>query len=120
MKDKPINPAIKARAKTLRRPQTPMETRLWARLRDRQLEGHKFRRQHPIHRFIADFYCDDAKLVVEIDGDSHAEPEQAEHDMARTEWLVQHGYRVIRFTNEDVARRMDGVLGAIQIACMGT
>ena len=120
MKDQPTNPAIKALAKALRYPQTPMESKLWVRLRDNRLDGHKFRRQHPIHRFVVDFYCAEARLVVEIDGDSHAAQGQAEHDVMRTEWLEQHGYRVIRFTNEDVAKRIDGVLMMILKDCVST
>ena len=64
-----IYPPILAAARELRQPQTPMEQRLWTRLRDRQFSGYKFRRQHPIGYFIVDFYCADRKLIVEIDGD---------------------------------------------------
>jgi len=84
-------------ARELRQPQTPAEVKLWAHLRSRQIDGLKFRRQHPIDRFIIDFYCAEAKLCIEIDGDSHAE--QAEYDQARTEYLNERGYTVMRFTN---------------------
>jgi very-short-patch-repair endonuclease len=108
-------PSILARARDLRQSQTPAEARLWARLRNRQLGGFKFRRQHPIDRFVVDFYCAAGLLVVEIDGDSHAE--QIEYDQARTEWLSDQGYHVIRFTNRDVFGNLDAVLEAILDEC---
>jgi very-short-patch-repair endonuclease len=78
-------PILLQAARELRHPQTPAEQKLWSRLRNRQLNGFKFRRQHPIDRFIIDFYCDEAKLCIEVDGDSHAE--QIEYDQARTVYL---------------------------------
>jgi type I restriction enzyme R subunit len=68
---KRIEPMILQRARELRQPQTPAEEKLWYWLRDSQLEGMKFRRQHPIGRFIVDFYCAEKKLVIEVDGDTH-------------------------------------------------
>ncbi|CAG0928389.1 hypothetical protein TFLX_00896 [Thermoflexales bacterium] len=93
-------PWLTATAGRLALPQTPAEQKLWSRLRNRQLNGFKFRRQHPIERFIIDFYCDEAKLCIEIDGDSHAE--QIEYDQARTAYLNELGYTVIRFINREV------------------
>lgn len=108
---KRIDPKILQRARELRQPQTPAEQTLWSRLRNEQLNGVKFRRQHPIGHFIVDFYCAQSKLVIEIDGDSHAE--QVEYDQARTDWLESQGYRVIRYTNEDVKTRLTAVLNDI-------
>ncbi len=110
-----VYPPILARAQELRQPQTPAESRLWSRLRNRQLGGFKFRRQHPIGRLIVDFYCAACRLVIEIDGDSHEE--QVEYDLARTEWLNDQGYRVIRFSNRDVYHHIDAVLKAILSEC---
>jgi very-short-patch-repair endonuclease len=110
-----IRPAIRQRARELRQPQTPAEERLWAHLRNRQLAGLKFRRQHAIGRFIVDFYFPERRLVVEVDGDSHAD--QAEYDQARTEWLSDQGYHVIRFTNREVERQTQAVLEAIEREC---
>jgi very-short-patch-repair endonuclease len=110
-----IYPPILQRARELRQPLTPAEQRLWAALRDRRLEGYKFRRQHPIDRFIVDFFCHECALAVEVDGNSHVT--QAEYDQARTEWLNEHGYTVIRFTNEDVLKRLHAVLEAILEEC---
>ena len=109
-------PQILARARELRQPQTPAEQKLWSRLRNQQLGGFKFRRQHPIDRFITDFYCALCHLIIEVDGDSHAE--QVEYDAARTEWLNAHGYHVIRFTNREVAHQLGAVLEVIQAECL--
>jgi very-short-patch-repair endonuclease len=79
--------------------------------------GFKIRRQHPIDRFIADFYCAEARLCIVIDGDTHAEPDQAEYDAARATWLEAHHYRVIRFHNDDVHRRIEGGWETIRAAC---
>ena len=107
-----IYPPILLRARELRHPQTPAEANLWRHLRDRNL-GYKFRRQHPIDRFIVDFYCAEAKLCIEIDGGSHFESEQEEYDNARTEILEELGYQVIRFTNEDVRYNIHAVVDEI-------
>ena len=113
-----IYPSILERAHELRHPQTPAEARVWQRVRDQQLGGFKFRRQHPIDRFVVDFYCAACALVVEIDGDSHVE--QAQYDIARTECLNEHGYHVIRFANRDVFQHLDAVLDAILAECQKT
>ena len=107
-----VYPPILARARELRRPQTPAETTLWRVLRNRNLQ-YKFRRQHPIENFIVDFYCAQAKLCIEIDGFTHLEPSQAEYDAARTTYLEESGYKVIRFTNDDVRHNLDAVVGEI-------
>ena len=107
--------AIQERARELRRDQTPAERELWARLRGKQLCGLKFRRQHPIGRCIVDFCCVASKLVIEVDGDSHAF--QEEYDSARTAYLEERGYRVIRFTNQQVHRQLDDVLAEVARQC---
>jgi len=111
-----VYPPILQRARDFRHPLMPAEAKVWARVRNRQL-GFKIRRQHPIFRFVADFYCAGAKLCIEIDGDTHAEPDQAKYDAARTAWLEARGYRVIRFHNDDVHRQLDAVLESIRAAC---
>jgi very-short-patch-repair endonuclease len=99
-----------------RRDPTEPEKRLWAALRNRQIEGLKFRRQTWLGPFLADFYCAEAGLVIEVDGDGHAD--QQEYDERRTAWLGSEGFRVIRFTNDDVRRNLGGVVDAIRlIAC---
>ena len=107
-------PEIEAAARELRRQMTPAERRLWYALNRRQLNGLRFRRQHPMGRFILDFYCPERKLVVELDGGIH--DRQVEHDEARTEQLKEYGYTVIRFQNEEVFADLDSVLARIQAA----
>jgi very-short-patch-repair endonuclease len=110
-----IHPALQERARQFRRPLTPPEALLWAKLRNRQCGGFKFRRQVVMGRFIADFECAEAKLIVELDGMSHENT--VDYDAARTEWLQQLGYRVIRFTNDDVRNRLESVFEAIAQTC---
>ena len=110
-----ISPAIKQRAKELRLEQTPAEKKLWRILHDRRLGDYKFRRQHPIGRFIVDFYCAEAGLIIEIDGDSHAD--QVDYDLERTKWLQDRDYHVIRFTNRDVKQNLGGVAEKILELC---
>ena len=98
-------------ARRLRRDQTDAERKLWLRLRDRRLEGLKFRRQVTIGPYIADFCCESQRLVIELDGGQHAE--RADQDAARTAALEAQGYLVLRFWNNDVLRNMDGVLESI-------
>ena len=104
--------AVQVRARQLRREMTPAEVRLWRYLRNRQFNGAYFRKQHAVGRFIVDFFCAMSKLVVEIDGDSHAV--QTDYDEARSQWLrEQKNYRVIRVTNDDVHHNIEGVLDTI-------
>ena len=110
-----IHPSILAYAREMRQPQTIAEANLWRVLRNRQ-SGFKFRRQHPIDRFIVDFYCAEARLLIEVDGESHLEPNQVEYDKARTDYLEDLGYRVIRFTNDNVRYNIEMVTGEILAA----
>ena len=109
------SPEIRQRAKELRRQMTPAERLLWHRVRDRQLAGLKIRRQHPVGRFIADFYCHEARLIIEIDGGIHTQ--QIEKDEARTDYFEQRGYRVIRFANSQIVENIEQVLDQIRFAC---
>jgi very-short-patch-repair endonuclease len=101
-------------ARDLRRRMTPAERRLWAVLRDTRLHGVKFRRQHPVGKFVLDFYCPPAALAIEVDGEVHLH--QAEYDEARTTYLESFGIRVIRFQNDEVLSNLAGVLERIQAA----
>ena len=105
---------IKDAARDLRHNMTPAEELLWERLKLRRLNGLRFRRQHPIGRFILDFYCSEHKLVIEVDGPIHER--QTEHDEARTEHLRSAGYTVLRFQNEEVIEETDAVLEKILVA----
>ena len=86
------------------------EKRIWARLRAKQLNGCKFRRQYSIGKFIVDFYCPEAKLALEIDGDSHFDDEQRQYDIARQRYIEAKGIHFLRFTNKDITENIDGVL----------
>jgi very-short-patch-repair endonuclease len=106
---------IQQRAKELRQEMTDAEQLLWERLRNRQLDGLKFRRQHPLGPFITDFYCAEKRLVVEIDGGVH--DLQEEQDKQRTRQFEEFGYRVIRFQNDEVETNIVMVLKKILEAC---
>jgi very-short-patch-repair endonuclease len=98
------------RATELRRNTTDAERRLWAALRDRRLAGYKFRRQHPIGRFIVDFACTKHGLIIEADGGQH---DESRSDADRTVWLKSEGWRVLRFWNNDILANTDGVVSTI-------
>ena len=112
--DKSIWGILKKFGRDNRKDPTEAEDVLWQALRNRQLNGHKFRRQHQIGSFIADFTCVLQKLVVEVDGGYHNTPEQQEYDNARTAYLENMGFRVVRFTNEQVLKHLGDVLGELR------
>jgi very-short-patch-repair endonuclease len=105
-------------ARKLRRDTTSAESRLWAELRNRQLESFKFVCQEPIGGYVADFVCRQAKLVIEVDGATHSTDEELRRDAARTVFFERLGYRVVRFQNDDIYNAMEGVLGSI-LAALG-
>jgi very-short-patch-repair endonuclease len=120
-------PVTHCKAKVLRKKMTPAEKKLWQCLRNRQFRGLKFRRQHPIDKYIVDFICVEQKLVVEVDGGIHLLAEQKEHDAYRTEELTQnYGLRIIRLTNEEVEndiwkalKKIEGFLSSFTSPCPG-
>ena len=98
------------RARELRRDMTLAERKLWGVIRDRQLDGFRFRRQHPIGPYIADFACVEAGLIVEVDGGQHM---GAETDRARDAFLREKGFHVLRFWNNEVMANLEGVRALI-------
>ncbi len=100
--------------RTLRQQLTSAEVLLWNKLRNRKLRGIKWRRQANIDKFIADFLCPEHKLIVEVDGGIHES--QKEYDALRTEVIAVHGYRVIRFKNEEILKDLPSVLQQISDA----
>ena len=102
-------------ARALRRDMTDVERRPWFLLRGRRLADCKFRRQHPVEPFIVDFACVQQRLTVELDGGQHAE-DRAAYDARRTAWLEAHGWRVMRFWNNEVYSTPDTVVDAIRKA----
>jgi very-short-patch-repair endonuclease len=107
---------IRHRAKTLRRNATDAEKKLWHALRDGQLLGIKFRRQHPIDEYIVDFAAPALKLIIELDGGQHNEAPNQACDAARTAALQNAGWRVVRFWNNEVHENIEGVLQVISHA----
>jgi very-short-patch-repair endonuclease len=106
-------PWLANRARVLRSQPISAEARLWARLRNRRLGGHKFVRQLPIGRYFADFVCRARKVVVEVDGGTHWTDAQSAGDARRTVELRRLGYRVFRVCNDDIYRNLDGVLDTL-------
>ena len=105
---------FKARVRSLRASQTSAEAKLWQALRNRRLARWKFRRQHPIDRYIVDFVTLDGKLIVEVDGVTHSTPAETGRDQIRTEILESCGFFVVRVTNADVYENLEGVLEMIE------
>jgi very-short-patch-repair endonuclease len=106
-----LDGVVRNRARDLRSTQTSAEKQLWSRLRRKSLDGIRFRRQHPLYGFIVDFCCLEHRLVIELDGDSHAD--KSGYDAWRTEKLVERGYRVVRFLNDEVKENLDAVVETI-------
>ena len=105
----PIHTTQKARA--LRKDQTEVEKKLWFNLNNRQLQGFKFKRQYPIHPYIADFACLEKRLIIELDGGQHADQEN--YDQERTQFLESRGFKVLRFWNNEILENLEGVLETI-------
>jgi len=105
---------IKAHARNMRKRPTAAEKTLWRKLRNKQVRGYKFRRQHPIDRYIVDFYCREAGLVIEVDGSVHDSREATEYDDARQQFLENRGLTVLRFSNAKVINDNDGVMRCIK------
>lgn len=103
-----------ALARKFRQRQTDAESKLWAKLRNKQLEGVKFRRQQPIGPYIVDFVSFERKLVIEVDGGQHGGIRVREKDKARTALIMAKGYRVLRFWDNEVSNNIDGVLEKIR------
>ena len=97
----------------LRQDITQAEKILWDKIRNRQLEDCKFRRQYSVDKFVIDFYSPELKLAIEIDGESHFQPGAAEYDQARQEFMESLGIRFIRFTNNEIYGNVSGVLETI-------
>ena len=109
---KRLEPDVTAFARGLRSGMTDAEHAVWHRLRERQLRGLKFRRQHPLFGYVVDFVCLEAKLIVEIDGGQHSE--RVAYDEARTALLEGHGYLVLRFWNSEVLTDISAVMAVIE------
>ena len=109
--DQPMNRT--SRARQLRRDATDAERLVWSVLRDRQLDGYKFRRQTPIGPYIVDFLCMQGRLIIELDGGQHQQ--RADYDQERTRFLESRGYRVLRYWNNEVFDDLESVVNAIHM-----
>ena len=105
-----LPPALRQFARGLRTQQTDAEALMWQLLRDRRFFGHKFRRQHPAPPYVLDFYCDELKLAVELDGGQHNEDSAQVRDERRTHQLEARGLAVVRYWNHDVLANTEAVL----------
>jgi very-short-patch-repair endonuclease len=113
-----MNSSSTQRARALRKQATDAEKLLWRYLRVKQLRV-KFRRQEPIGRFIVDFVCFSNKLVIEVDGGQHAQPNERLKDQQRDIWLQKQGFKVLRFWNHEVLRNIEGVVETIHYEIFG-
>lgn len=109
------SPRFRDLARDLRQTQNWVETTLWERLRNGKLKGIKFRRQHPIGRYIVDFYCAEVRVVVELDGVTHRGREA--EDAERQQWLESQGLLVIRCPNQEMISDIEGLLELIWMRC---
>jgi adenine-specific DNA-methyltransferase len=105
---------VRTHARDLRATSTDAERLLWHHLRDRRLAGFKFRRQHPVAPFVADFACLEAGLIVELDGGQHFEPEGLAADVRRSAALATAGFTVLRFDNRQLLQETEAVLASIR------
>jgi very-short-patch-repair endonuclease len=108
----PEKQKLRTRALEMRHNPTPEEAKLWACLRANQIPGAHFRRQHPIGNYIVDFCSLHRRFIIELDGSQHLE--QEEYDNQRTEFLESKGFRVLRFSNQDVLANISGVIAEIE------
>ncbi|WP_316227667.1 endonuclease domain-containing protein [Bradyrhizobium sp. SZCCHNR3015] len=111
-----VSPKLRSNARALRRNSTDAERLLWSELRDHRLLGAGFRRQVPIDRYIADFVCHAARLVIELDGGQHFSTEAEQRDASRSAVIEAKGFQILRFANNDVMSNRAGVLETIAAA----
>ena len=118
---KNVKPVNNPRFKNIRRLQrnhpTPWEWKLWQYLKNRQIDGYKFRRQVSIDNYVVDFCCLELKLVIEVDGSGHLHSRQQKKDKQRTEHLEKWGYTIIRFYNDEIDENLDSILEIITQTC---
>ena len=109
------NKELVRNARVLRNNMTRAEIILWSRLRERKINGYKFRRQQPILDYIVDFYCPELKLIIEADGEIHSLNENSEYDLKRDNILKINGYHIIRFTNFKIETDLDSTINKIKL-----
>lgn len=105
---------FKQRSRKLRKNSTPQEIMLWSRLKNRGFKNLKFRRQHPLGKYIVDFICLEKKLIVELDGWQHKQEDQKRYDLKRTMYLRKQKFKIVRFWNNEVNNDLDSVFLKIE------
>jgi very-short-patch-repair endonuclease len=105
---------LRKRAIVLRNKMTNAEIILWSRLRMRQIDGWKFRRQQPVLNYIVDFYCHDLKFIIEVDGEIHNLPEQSKSDLIRDKMLIINGFNIFHFSNHEIETNLDSSISTIK------
>ena len=110
----PYSPKLKTLARKLRNQSTQSEIKLWHQLRNKQFHGYRFHRQKPLLNFIADFYCYELKLVIELDGYTHDFEESIIKDEFKTEKLESYGLTVLRYSDDEVMNNLEGVMYALE------
>ncbi|PWU22528.1 hypothetical protein C5B42_05945 [Candidatus Cerribacteria bacterium 'Amazon FNV 2010 28 9'] len=110
------SPYLKTIRQKLRNNRPKAEITLWYYLKNRQLHGYKFRRQHSMARFVFDFYCPEKRIAIELDGETHYNDDQFKRDIEKKAFATAFGIKVLRFTNEDVHTNLEGVLESISQA----
>ena len=108
------NKELVKKARDLRNNMTRAEIILWSRLRSKKIDGYKFRRQQPIFDYVVDFYCDELKLIIEVDGEIHSLTEMAESDIKRDKILRNNDYHIIRLLNLEIETDIDGAIRKIR------
>jgi very-short-patch-repair endonuclease len=108
--------SVKQKRKQLRNQMPSAEVILWSRLQKRQMSGFKFRRQYSVGNYVLDFYCPEARLAIEIDGDSHFQNGASDYDSSRQKSIEQFGIRFLRFTNLEIYKHLNKVLESIKVA----
>jgi adenine-specific DNA-methyltransferase len=111
-----IDPNFIEISRKLRKDQTPWEKKLWIYLKGRKFLGLKFKRQVAIGRYIYDFSCFEKKLIIELDGSQHKEPEQDSQDKLKQNFAESQGYKILRFNNNDLENNLEGVLEKIRLS----
>lgn len=107
------NKELVRNARVLRNNMTKAEIILWSRLREKKINGYKFRRQQPVFDYIVDFYCHELKLIIEVDGEIHSLPEKINYDSKRDKILKINGYHIIRLTNLEIETKLDSTINKI-------
>ena len=107
------NKELVSNARVLRNNMTKAEIILWSRLREKKINGYKFRRQQPVFDYIVDFYCNELKLIIEVDGEIHSLPEKTNYDSKRDKILKINGYHIIRLTNLEIETELDSTINKI-------